>query len=194
MSMFGGNIMSQGPLPMPGASFEGMPQLPQIKAKRGFGDPGGLGEKLGTLGAYILAMGGNPLGGALINQAGRREDRQADQQEYQRRLADQFSLWERQQEYKRANPEPINNDTVADFEYIRQQLGEEAARSYLRNKTLPPMIGVDIASPDGGVRREFYPRGSLPGSAAPEADGFDELPPGFKVDGGASPGGSRPFP
>lgn len=73
-------------------------------------------------------------------------------------------------------PKPFNNDTVADYDFIAQKLGPEAAEQFLRNFKDGPPIAVDIANPDGSVERRFVPRSSMYGgqggstpSLAPQA-------------------------
>jgi hypothetical protein len=78
------------------------------------------------------------------------EQRVRDQEStYQRRRADEYADWQKQQEWERANPKPSSNDTVADFNFISQNLGAEAAQEFLRNKANPPAYRV---GPDG----QFY--------------------------------------
>lgn len=80
-----------------------------------------------------------------------RERQSADQEaQYQRQRADAYADWQKKQEWERANPTPKTNDTVADYEFIRQNLGDELARKFLENKANPPLWQ---RGPDG----QFYP-------------------------------------
>lgn len=67
----------------------------------------------------------------------------------QQKRDEDFEDWKRQYDYQVENAKPVNNDTVADYEYIRQNLGEEAARTFLQNKADPPQYRQ---GPDG----QFY--------------------------------------
>lgn len=99
----------------------------------------------------------------------RQREQEAAVQADQARQQAAWDMWVRQQEYQRANPNPPPpNDTERDFQFISQQIGEDAAKSFLKNKTLPPMVAVDVQNPDGSVSRQFYPRG---GTAAPQSGG-----------------------
>jgi hypothetical protein len=62
---------------------------------------------------------------------------------------DDFEDWRKQWDYQTEHTKPVNNDTVADYEYIRQNLGEEAAKQFLQNKADPPQYRQ---GPDG----QFY--------------------------------------
>lgn len=153
--------------------------------------PSKLANVAGSVGDFLLQYAGaRPVFGPTMQR--RQEIEFMNERDARNRSLDWRDFVQRET-FKRENPPPVNNDTVADYQFIRETLGDEAARSFLKNKTLPPMVGVDIQNPDGSVTRQFYPRGGVPGTSAPQ--GFDALPPGFVVDeGGASPGGSRPFP
>lgn len=62
-------------------------------------------------------------------QAQQEAQRQAAQ--YQQQRADKFTDWKAQEDYERANPKPINNDTVNDYNFILERRGEAAANEYL---------------------------------------------------------------
>lgn len=42
------------------------------------------------------------------------------------RQSDEMAQWTAQQEWERAHPKPVNNDTVNDYKFIAQMLGEDA--------------------------------------------------------------------
>lgn len=68
----------------------------------------------------------------------------------QRDRADDYADFQQRERFKASLPRPAaNNDTVADFQFIRQTLGDEAAQEFLRNKANPPAYRV---GPDG----QFY--------------------------------------
>lgn len=94
---------------------------------------------------------------------------------------DEFADWKRQYDYQTEHAKPVNNDTVADYEYIRQNLGEEAAKTFLQNKADPPQYRQ---GPDG----QFYrvsPTGG--GQQVAPAAPVGKLTP-FDMGGGAGNG------
>ncbi|MFN3626745.1 MAG: hypothetical protein ACK4S3_02565 [Parvibaculum sp.] len=93
----------------------------------------------------------------------------AQQQEQQRQQGLQDWVWK--QQYEAEHPKPINNDTVNDYNFISQQLGEEAGKNYLRVLADGPPVAVDVANPDGSVTRQFIPRSQMQGGGmvAPQA-------------------------
>ena len=150
--------------------------------KPGFFGQGGAGRAIaGTIGDVLLQRGGlAPIYGPTMQfQNALAAKTQANATARQQEWVD----WVRKQEYERANPKPTNNDTVADFEFIRQRLGEKEAEEFLRNKANPPVYRV---GPDG----QFY-RVDV---AQPQVLGT-ELPEGWTVQGGSggnAAGGFRP--
>lgn len=105
----------------------------------------GLGTRLFGQGwedkAFALGgiMQGDPSGVMMM-----RRDQQMQQQAAadaaaaQRKRAQELADWQWKQEWERDNPKPVSNDTVADYEFIKGQLGEEAAKQYLQNRADPP--------------------------------------------------------
>lgn len=88
--------------------------------------------------------------GQLIDQPRRRQQKRDED----------FQDWQRQYDYQVDHAKPVNNDTVADYEYIRQNLGEDAAKQFLQNKADPPQYRQ---GPDGQFYRiETKPTGPLP--------------------------------
>jgi soluble lytic murein transglycosylase-like protein len=144
------------------------------------------------------------VGDALLNWSGGRpmfmpsiqaqQQQAAEAQAAQVQRAQEFADWERRKQWERDNPAPINNDTVADYNFRVQTLGKEAADAWLRSAGDP-----DIAITLPGNRFYSGPRSGLgaalsAGGAAPvqrPAIGA-ELPDPRKT-GGASPTGSRTF-
>lgn len=61
----------------------------------------------------------------------------------------------------RLHPKPVNNDTVADYQFIGQMLGPDAAKQYLQGKADPI---VNIPQPGGGVY--MGPRSGMTASAS----------------------------
>lgn len=109
------------------------------------------GKLIGVLGDSLSIAGGGQAQFVpnLIDQRNRQQAQAYAEQTYQRRRQDDiqdkvaFAQWERD------NPKPINNDTVADYQFITQNLGEKAGKEFLRNKANPPQYRQ---GPDG----QFY--------------------------------------
>lgn len=144
--LFGAPIGMRGTL-LGGSGYAPDTQ-PTAPKKGGFFGQGGAGRAIaGTIGDVLLQRGGlAPIFAPAM--------------QYQQAIADKQRLastdrendwqnWVRQQQWERANPKPTNNDTVADYEFIRRTLGDEQAQEFLRNKANPPAYRV---GPDG----QFY--------------------------------------
>lgn len=145
--------------------------------KPGFFKPGGAGQ-------YVF--------GALADTLARQMDEQPtaiagimEQQQRQQLLAERqrmaaaeretdWSDWLRKAEWERDNPKPTSNDTVADYEFIRQRLGEEAGNTYLRNKADPPRYAL---GQDGQYYRIDTPTPAKPvGKLTPITEGGPSQP------------------
>lgn len=142
-------------------------------------------KALGVLGDSLsIAGGGQPVYVPnLIDQRNRQQAMAYAEQQYQRRRGDENADWMARQEWERANPKPVNNDTVADYQFIVQNLGEEAGKEFLRNKANPPQYRQ---GPDG----RFYRI-----DIAPQAPTFtdDDWNSGTPVNGGPTPSASGGF-
>lgn len=165
------------PLGMPQArGMSGLSGMMFGRRRPGFGEQGGLGDKLGQVGALLLSAGGNPAGLALM------QDRQRQRQESlaQQRLDAQMN---------RPVVQATGNGGFAVInpatgEIISQQEGQQAPTSlernyqflkgmnpqlgeeYLRNQA-NPVQGIEVTDPSTGARSiQFVPRGG-PAGAAP---------------------------
>lgn len=185
-------------LPGMGGIQGALAQNAAVRPKPSFFGEGGTGRNIaGNIGDVLMQYGGmRPVYGPAME---RRQEREADRSDYERKLQDQKGLWEYQQEYERANPKPVNNDTVQDYEFIRQTIGDDAARKYLENKASPPRL---IQLPDG--RWQYVDNQQPQQQAAPPQPGTVEEGHVFKGGdpadpnnwvpvGGAGQGGPRTF-
>lgn len=162
------------------------PQLPEMRR------PSTLQNIAGTVGDALLQWsGGRPIF-APAQQANQQLAQQQQQAQLQR--AQEFADWQRKQEWQRANPAPVNNDTIADYNFRVQALGKDAADSWLRNG---PDMPVTLTLPNGQVYSG--PRSGL-GAALGGGGAAHALVPDKPVGkltplgpGGASPTGSRTF-
>jgi hypothetical protein len=68
--------------------------------------------------------------------------------------------WMARQQWERDNPAPRVNDTVEDFNFIREQLGPEMGAKFLQNRADPPRY---VQGPDG----QFYPVQTAQAPTAP---------------------------
>lgn len=131
------------------------------------------GKLIGVLGDSLsIAGGGAPqYVPNLIDQRNRRQAMDYAEQTYQRRRGDEMADWQARQEYERRNPKPVNNDTINDYRFITETLGEDAGKQYLQNLADGPPVAVDVANPDGSVTRQFIPRSQMKGGGmvAPQA-------------------------
>lgn len=98
---------------------------------------------LGVLGDALLAANGRPLQYAPLR--ARERQQSLEEAQYQLRRADDNADWYARQEWERRNPKPINNDTVADYEFWRSKLSPEQFSAYVQNKIDPPQYrqGLD---------------------------------------------------
>jgi hypothetical protein len=128
-----------------------------------------------------LAARGNPVGMAGLQQMMQQRQQAAEQAQYGQRREDEFQDWVRKQAYQSANPSPVNNDTVADYNFWKQTLPPEQFNQWLENKINPPQLmnipGVGVVSVprQGGGQAPAAPVGKLTpieeGGPMPQASG-----------------------
>ena len=174
-----------GALAQPGrmGMFEQQPQqMPQMQPEMqrftqpheakgpGFFQQGGTGRAIaGALGDALAQMGGvQPLYAPAMQQ---RQMMQQRQQMAQQEREGDWQDFQRQEDYKRANPSPVNNDTVNDYNFILAKQGPEAANQYLRNLADPtvtvPMGNTIYSGPRSGLGAAMQggqPQGPKPGT------------------------------
>lgn len=131
---------------------------PLAPAKPSFFGEGGVGRAIaGNIGDFLLQNSGMAPIYAPAMQERRAMAYGQQQREAQRRQG--LEDWVAKEQWERANPKPVNNDTVADYEYIRDKLGEDAANEFLRNKANPPQYRQ---GPDGQFYRIDVAPGQMP--------------------------------
>ncbi len=160
--------------------YAAMPNMP-VKKPGMFGQ-GGLGRNiLGNIGDVLLQQARMQ---PVFAPAQQMQQRQAmEQQQSERQRKSQMETWIAQQQWKLANPEPINNDTANDYAFWQQKLSPEEFATWKRNKVDPPQYRQ---GPDG----QFY-RVSPGVGAAPTAPVGKLTPIG---PGGPTPSASGGFP
>jgi hypothetical protein len=173
----GGLMAPRGPGTIP-SDFPEMPSGMFGAGKRKF-DAAGLGQAL--IGGY-LAGRGNPGGNAILGMMSQRQQQAMQEQQYQQRRGDQFEDWVKQQAWQRANPNPVNNDTVADYNFWKQTLPPKQFEQWLESKVNPPQLmnipGVGVVSvprQGGAAQAPTAPVGKLTpldeGGPMPSASG-----------------------
>lgn len=157
---------------------------------------GGAGwDALGGIGDTLMTLSGAPnlVAAAQQNQQQRQQMQQfgraqaARQQEQQQGRQFDWQDWVAKQQYERANPAPVKNDTVNDYEFLRQKLGDEAANQYLRNFAAGPVMAVEGFDAAGNPTKTFVPRGTVGSpqpSAAPSGPAVGTVRNGYRFKGG----------
>lgn len=130
--------------------------------------------KVSALGGLLMGDGNAVSNFHAQQQQAQQLAMRAQQEEMQRQRARMERREDTQWEWQN-KPAP-QNDTERDVELIRQQLGDEAAAAFLRNKANPPQYRV---GPDGQFYRVDVAEPQVIGST---------LPQGWQIEGG--PGGS----
>jgi hypothetical protein len=170
--------------------------IPQIKAKKGFNDPGGWAEKLGNIGALLMASGGNPAGGQLLAMGQQRAQQRAQEQRAELQRQQDWEDFQREYAFKLKNPMPTGPHRWESNDGSLMEIGPDGAPRVVYKDPSPKINWVEADDGRGGRRLVPFvngmPMGQSAGGPAPSAT----LPPGFTVDGdgGAGSGAPRPFP
>lgn len=135
-------------------------------------------------------------------------------QMYQQQRADKFTDWKAQRDYEAANPSPVNNDTVNDYNFFKATRGEEAANRFLdaaiqNGGAISPQImqipGMGLVRVDKGPQAAAG-SGSVPDGAVALLKKNPAMSAQFDAkygagasarylgQGGAAPQGGRTFP
>lgn len=157
------------------------------------------GFDFGTLGAMILAANGNPLGQFALQAMNQRKqaDYQARLREQQRRqtMDDQWSLWQREQQFQRDNPQPtqLMRDRASMLGLVQSgQLQQSDFDNWWQNQIDPPRwMQVDNPATGGKDIIPFNRNGPISGQTGqPRGLTTEELD---AMEGGAGRSGPRPF-
>jgi hypothetical protein len=166
----------------PGAAGQMAALMPQPKKAGMFGSGGPQWvEAVQAALAGALAARGNPAGQMGLQMLQQKRQQAMQEEQYQQRRGDEFQDWVRKQAYQSANPSPVNNDTVADYNFWKQTLPPEQFNQWLENKINPPQLmnipGVGVVSVprQGGGQAPAAPVGKLTpieeGGPMPQASG-----------------------
>jgi hypothetical protein len=147
----------------------------------GAGKPDWAGAISAALNGFLAARG-NPVGMMGLQQMQQARQQAMQEQQYQQRRGDQFEDWVKQQAWQRANPNPVNNDTVADYNFWKQTLPPKQFEQWLESKVNPPQLmnipGVGVVSvprQGGAAQAPTAPVGKLTpldeGGPMPSASG-----------------------
>lgn len=115
---------------------------------------------VGVLGDSLAIAGGGQAQYVpnLIDQRQRQQAQAYAEQQYQRRRQDEWADWQRQEQWKRDNPAPVNNDTINDFNWYKS-LSPDDQRVY---DAMHPIV-VDVTDESGRVTKQLVPRSQLIG-------------------------------
>lgn len=154
-------------------------QAAPMAPKKGFD----WGKLIGVLGDSLSIAGGGQAQFVpnMIDQRNRRQAQDYAEQTYQRRRGDEMQDWQAKQQWEIANKQPVNNDTVNDFNWYKN-LSEQDRAIYHRMKP------EYRQGPDGKFYRiEVAPTGPAPTFTE------DDWNKGTPVTGGPTPRASGNF-
>lgn len=144
----------------------------------------------GTIGDFLLQRAGmQPIYGPQMLY----KQRQAlEEAQWTRRQNSELAQRKAMYDYELAHPKPVNNDTIADYNFRVQTLGKRAADEWLRSQG-DPIVTIPLP----GDRIYSGPRSGL--GAALSGYGAPQPQAGAVVDdprktGGAGSPAPRPFP
>jgi hypothetical protein len=120
-------------------------------AKPKFFGKGGVGRGIaGTIGDFLMQQSGMaPVYGPAMQ---RQQEMEQRMQLYQQQRQDEYNDWVKRQQYEAENRQPAPNDTERDYEFIKSQLGEDSARSFLESKANPQQY-MQVKDPATGELR-----------------------------------------
>lgn len=153
-----GGLFGASPAMQPAMTAEAAPMAP----KKGFDWK----KALGVLGDSLSIAGGAApqFVPNLIEQRNRQQAQQYAEQAYQRRRGDEWSDWEKQQQWQRDNPKPqapTNFEQILDAAGVQGEERIKLLRMKAQNEAQGVPMAVDITNPDGSVGRQYIRPGSL---------------------------------
>lgn len=124
------------------------PAMPQLPEDKGFFSRGGMGvQLLGSIGdAVSSAFGGGTPYAAASNQF---RQRQQQLQDYRMKQADEMAQWTAQQEWKRANPEPVQPHYWETNDGSLGIVGPDGKPQILYQDPTPKVNWITAENPDG---------------------------------------------
>lgn len=157
---------------------------PKPKKKGGMFGSGAANLIAHAINGWLAGMG-NPVGIANLQMMGQQRQRKDEAtEEVMRRQEEReagFQDFVRKEAYKAANPGPVNNDTVQDYNFWKGVLPPEQFNQWLESKVNPPQLmnvpGVGIVQVPrmGGGQAPTAPVGRLTpideGGPMPSASG-----------------------
>ena len=192
MALFGKRKLAyDGPASSPLAFENAQPiapmgQMPDIQTpslptqKQGFFGQGGFGRYLaGALGDTLARNAG--MGTPFLDSVQQQQKQQYEDQLYQRRSAEQWAQFVKQQQYRAQNPTPDSFERTLASAGIQPGTPQyvELMRKRALNQSDPPHM---VVGENGGPMIVGGSYG-YPG-ATQQDDGYDELPPGYQIGGG----------
>lgn len=212
--MLGGGMFQNAPqsiapqMQIPQGMFGSAPNV--AAPKPGFNEPGGWGEKLGRIGAILMASAGDDAGSRIL--AGQDDTRlqnlrhQQALDDYQGQSQAALQRERAMYDYKQAHPEsPAPTELEREYNWLKGQGRTTEAESLLKSKTTAP----PLVQHNGDGTMTVYPAGAIPqGGGLPAAapkpgtiEGGFRFRGGNPADqnnwepaGGASAGPARTFP
>lgn len=152
------------------------PDIPQ--PKRSFFGQGGIGRLIaGSIGDALTQNAG--MGTPFMSAMQQRQQQDYEDQLYQRRSAQEWSKFVKEQQFRRENPLPDAYErtlTQAGYKPGSPQWIEMMRKRAL-NQSDPPHM---VTGPDGGAMLVGGSYG-YPGQTQQQDDGYDELPPGYTI-------------
>jgi hypothetical protein len=181
--MFGmfGQMMGQLQQPLP--QDAGKPK--HKSGMFGGGKPDWVSAIAAGLGALSAARG-NPAGQIGLQMLNQRLGQKREDQQYERKQADEWNMWQRQQQWKLEHPETANNDTANDYAFWQSKLSPAEFEQWKQSQYDPV-----VTTAYGPILRSQLTGGMKQGSLPPvlsdkdfETQGGPAAPPPARFPGG----------
>lgn len=126
--------------------FRGQPSY-ELNAQQPLGEgkpQGGMGLRdiVGIIGEALGGAAGNGPGAYTQSKLRDREIAERQRQAVATRGAE-WQDWVAKQQYEAANPKPVNNDTINDYNFYAGKFGTEYADKYLKDKN-DPVVSIPL--------------------------------------------------